>query len=153
MTNFKQSSLETSDQIYEHYQSCLKTERATLKEQSGNWRKFAFLRGCMFLASLVPLGFAATQAWGISYGWLILSGVLFFGFLVLAFFHERMSRRIRLARLLVRIHQESVSRLDRTMEDVYLPPYTVPEAIVPVSADLDLFGQQSLFQLLSLIHI
>ena len=149
MAKFEKTSFESSDEIYAHYQLSLDNERSTLVKLSGNWRKVAFLRGGMFLLSIVPLGLAARHAFGISFGWLFLSGLIFFGFLVVAFFHERMSRGIRIARLLVRMHEESVARMDRKLEGIYLPRYKMSDAIVPVSADLDLFGEQSLFQLLA----
>ena len=149
MAKFEKTSFESSDEIYAHYQSSLEKERVTLAKLSGNWRKVAFVRGGMFLLSIVPLGLAARHAMGISFGWLILSGFIFLGFLVVAFFHERMSRGIRLARLLVKMHEESVARMDRELQGIFLPRYKMTEAIVPVSADLDLFGEQSLFQLLA----
>ncbi len=149
MAEFEKSNFETSAEIYKHYQTSLESERETLARLSGSWRRVAFTRGGMFLLSIVPLFLAARSVLGFSTSWLILSGLLFFGFLVVAFLHERMSRGIRLSRLLVKMHQESLARMDRELDGVYTPVYKIPDSVVPVSADLDLFGQQSLFQLLA----
>ena len=139
---------DSSSEVISEYQSALESERQTLQKLSNKWRAFAFTRGGAFLVSLIPLLLAASTTFGVNKPWLYLSGVLFLVFLVLAFFHERMGRQIRLSRLLVNMHEESLARINRKMEGVYLPPYEMPAAVEAVSNDLDLFGEFSLYQLL-----
>ena len=131
------------------YQQEYEKRRDELAGLGSRWRTFAFLRGGLFLLTFVPLFLASQTVAGVNVPWLVLSGVIFLGFLGLAFVHERMSRRIRTSRLLVKMHKESLDRLDRDLSDVFAPKYEVPEAVLPVSFDLDLFGQQSLFRLLA----
>ena len=149
MAKFKESSFKTSTEVYEHYQSMLQNEQQTLTALSSTWRKYAFIRGIAFLVSLLPLVLVLRQTFGLFYPWLGLTAILFIGFLCLAVFHEKMSRQIRLARLQIKMHKESLSRMDRQMQGVFMPHYELPTAVVPVSGDLDLFGEQSLYQLLA----
>ena len=138
------------DAVLSEYQSALAAEEQVLRKLSNKWRAFAFTRGGSFLICFVPLLLAARSTLGVNVPWLILSGVLFLVFLVIAFLHERMGSQIRLSRLSVKMHQESVGRITRKLEGVYMPPYEVPESVEAVSNDLDLFGEFSLYQLLAI---
>lgn len=151
--NFNSNAIPTShDAVYAEYQSAFEAEQETLRQLSNRWRAFAFTRGGAFLISFVPLLLAARTALGFNVPWLVLSGVLFFVFLVIAFLHERMGRQIRLSRLSVKMHQESLSRIARKLEGVYMPEYDVPDSVEAVSNDLDLFGEFSLYQLLAIVR-
>ena len=139
----------SGDQIKAEYQSALDQERKKLTELSNRWKAFAFARGGAFLISLVPFLLAAKSVAGVNVPWLVLSGILFLIFLVIAYVHEKMSRQIRISRLMVNMHTESLARLNRELEDVYFPNYSVPSEVEAASNDLDLFGRFSLFQLLA----
>ncbi len=134
--------------VVSEYQRKLDRESEQLRSLSSRWKAFAFTRGGAFLICLVPLFFAARTLGGVNVPWLILSGVLFLVFLILAFIHERMSRQIRLSRLLVRMHEESIARIERRLDRVQTPAFAVAAEVEPVSNDLDLFGPFSLYHLL-----
>jgi len=78
------------DEVLARYEAKLETHRATVKRCDQRWSSVGFLRGGLFLACLVPLFLWITEFWEIGRPWLYLSGLLFFGFLVVAFIHEGM---------------------------------------------------------------
>ncbi|MEM9413647.1 MAG: hypothetical protein AAGA30_21245, partial [Planctomycetota bacterium] len=51
---------------------------------------------------------------------------------------------------MVQMHQESIDRIRRDLSDLNVPSYAIPKSFEPVAFDLDLFGNQSLFQLLAI---
>ncbi len=132
------------------YQSSHDSEKQTYSRHTRNWRRVAFLRGGTFLISLVPLLLALNVVGGFSVPWLVLSGLLFLMFLAIAFVHESMNRQIRISRLLMTMHHESIARINRSWEDISIPDYQIPQRIQAVANDLDLFGPQSLFKLLAI---
>lgn len=149
MNSSEASETKSLDDIHSEYQRSLDVERNRLNDLTGRWKAMAFTRGGAFLISFVPLLLAARTVFGMNTPWLVLSGVLFLAFIVIAFLHERMGRQIRLSRMLVKMHGESISRLGRNLEGVYMPDYAVPKSVESVANDLDLFGEFSLFQLLA----
>ena len=147
--NQSPESARTQSSKRNFYQQQLEKEREQLRKLGNRWRGFAVTRGCAFLLAFAPLVLAMKVVAGVTTPWFILSGLLFLGFLVLAFIHERMGRQIRISRLLVQMHSESVARIDRNLAGVVAPNYKVADECASVSYDLDLFGEQSLFQLLA----
>ncbi len=77
----------------------------------------------------------------------LLAGVAFVALLVLAAWDERLARRIALANERSEIARIQLARLDREWKNV--PEYDVlpPDSMKQASADLDLFGHASLYQL------
>lgn len=109
-----------------------------------------YLRGGMFLLSLVPIGLAVGTFLGIGTPWFYLSGLLFLVFLGVAFFHEGMSTEIRRSRHLCEMHRESIARINRDWPKIKVPDYEFPKEFTPVAFDLDLFGDSSLYKLLGI---
>lgn len=147
--NKSPETAQTQNSKRSFYQQEFEKERDCLKQLSNRWRGFAVTRGSVFLLAFVPLLLAAKTVAGVNTPWLVLSGLLFLSFFVLAFIHERMGRQIRISRLLVQMHSESLARIDRKHAGVFTPDYKVSDQCASVSYDLDLFGEQSLFQLLA----
>ncbi len=108
----------------------------------------AYLRGGLFLLTFVPLLMALYSVWGISSGWVMLAALIFLGFLVVAFLHEGMQSDLRRAKLLSLMHRESIARLKRKWTEIRVPPVDIPKRFVPISTDLDLLTDSSVYKLL-----
>jgi len=138
------------DEVLARYQSKLDTHRATVKRCDQRWSSVGYLRGGLFLLSLVPLFLCMTEFWGIGRPWLYLSGLLFLGFLAVAFVHEGMQTELRRASLLVKIYRESLARCHRQWSEIQTPDVEIEPARVALSTDLDLFTESSIFKLLGI---
>lgn len=138
------------DEVLARYEAKLKTHRATVKRCDQRWSSVGYLRGGLFLASLVPIFLCLTEFWGIGVPWLYLAGLLFLGFLVVAFFHEGMQNELRRASLLVKIYRESLARCHRDWNEIQTPDVDLEPSQVPLSTDLDLFTSSSIFKLLGI---
>lgn len=114
------------------------------------WRMVAFLRGGLFLTSVVSLFFAAASLAGFAVPWVVLASILFLAFLAVAFYHELMERQIRRSRLLMKIYSQSIARIRRDWPNVRAPECEPSPAFEPVAVDLDLFGSESLYSLLGI---
>lgn len=139
-----------TEEIREYYQQKLAKQQERLKSASSKWSMVGYLRGGMFLLSLVPLGLALGAVLDMRTPWLYLAALLFLGFLVVAFFHEGMSTAIRKSRLLCEMNRESLARMDRDWKKIKVPEYEFPDEFTPVAFDLDLFGESSLYKLLGI---
>ena len=135
----------------QEYRSAYSEQKSKNDHHVKRWRMVAFLRGGMFLGSIACLFLAAASVFGIAWGWLILSPILFLGFLGVAFYHELMEREIRVSGLLMSIFDQSVARIERNWEKVRAPACDPSPGFEPVSVDLDLFGEESLFALLGTV--
>lgn len=136
--------------VLDRYQEKLDTHRATVKRCDQRWSSVGYLRGGLFLAALVPIFFCLTEFGGIGRPWLYLSGLLFFGFLAVAFVHEGMQRELRRASLLVKIYRESLARCGRDWKEIQTPTIELERRQIPLSNDLDLFTESSIFKLLGI---
>ena len=138
------------DEVLARYEAKLETHRATVKRCDQRWSSVGYLRGGLFLASLVPLFFYMTSFGGIGQPWLYLSGLLFFGFLATAYVHEGMQTELRRASLLVKIYRESLARCHRDWKEIQTPDVELEASQIPLSTDLDLFTDSSIFKLLGI---
>lgn len=136
--------------VLDRYQAKLDTHRATVKRCDQRWSSVGYLRGGLFLMALVPIFLCLTEFWGIGRAWLYLSGLLFFGFLAVAYIHEGMQRELRRASLLVKVYRESLARCHRDWKEIQTPTIELERRQIPLSNDLDLFTESSIFKLLGI---
>ena len=140
----------TDEQVLQRYETRLAQQQTTLDNCSQRWSRFAYLRGCMFLLSLPPLLLALNQVFGVSRPWVWLSGLIFVGFLFVAFIHERMQVEMRRAALLVNMYRALIARLKRDWPGIKTTDLELPSEFRPVAVDLDLTGESSLFKLIGI---
>jgi hypothetical protein len=76
--------------------------------------------------------------------------LLFFGFLAVAYIHEGMQSELRRASLMVKIYRESLARCHRDFQEIQTPTIELEPHQVPLSNDLDLFTESSIFKLLGI---
>ena len=74
--------------IRDSYQEKLDTHRASVQRCDKRWSSVGYLRGGLFLLSVVPFFLAINEVFGIGWPWQYLSGALFLCFLVVAYIHE-----------------------------------------------------------------
>ncbi len=146
------STSQSTSEPLAYYQSECQQQQRIHGELVRRWRWVGLLRGGSFLAAVVVLILAARAVAGVSLPWLVLSGLLLLVFLFIAFVHERMSRQIRISRLLMNMHRESIARIHRDWDEISMPEYECPSSFEAVAHDLDLFGKGSLFQLLAIVR-
>ena len=104
------------------------------------------------LASVAVIFPGLQELWGYRTGWFVLSGILFFAFLAVAFFHEGLQANYRKGKLLVRMYRESIARLNRDWENIKVPDFEVPKHQIALAKDLDLIGPSSLFKLTGIVR-
>ncbi len=134
------------------YQEKLDHQTQTIADVANRWGWMAYLRGGLFLASVAVIFPGLQQLWGYQTGWFILSGILFFAFLAVAFFHEGLQANYRRGKLLSRMYRESIARLNRDWDNIKVPEFEVPKHQVALAKDLDLIGPSSLFKLIGIVR-
>ena len=137
-------------QVVDRYRQRLEQQETIVKERDDQWSRWGYLRGSLFLIFLVPLILGFNAAWGLSALWWPLAGLLFLGFLYVAFVHEGIQRDLRRARLKSRIYRESIARCERDWDKIPVPKVDVDDSVRHLSADLDLFTDSSIFKLLGI---
>ena len=139
----------TDRQVIEYYQAKLAEQQASVQQCVSRWSWMGYLRGGAFLLSLAPVILALNSVWGMTTGWWLLSGLLFCGFLFIAYLHEGMQSELRRASMLSAMHRESLARCERKWSEIRVPEIEIPKRFLPVSTDLDLLGDSSVFKLLA----
>ena len=134
------------------YREKLEQQTTILREAAQRWGWMAYLRGGLFLASLVPIFLGLGQYLGFQLPWFGLTGLLFFAFLVVAFFHEGMQAKYRVGTLLSKMYRESIARIERQWDKINVPEVKVPDHQIALAKDLDLIGPSSLFKLLGIVR-
>ncbi len=130
------------------YQARLAERRASVDRLAR--RHDAMANGRLALAGAATV--IAIGAWGAGWSWLWLAAPLL-GFGVLAFVHDRVLVALERARRAVVVYERGLARI----EDRWAGTGPTGEAFQspdhPYAADLDLFGNASLFQLLSIARL
>ena len=134
------------------YQEKLNSQTQAIADVASRWGWMAYLRGGLFLASVAVIFPGLQELWGYRTGWFVLSGILFFAFLAVAFFHEGLQANYRKGKLLVRMYRESIARLNRDWENIKVPDFEVPKHQIALAKDLDLIGPSSLFKLTGIVR-
>ena len=135
----------------EYYQRRLESLQQSFDEcsRSGDWLSKG--RGIAFFASLGLL-LMAVNAEDQATVWYWASGVLFLGFVALVTWHEAVIRRQALIEFRTKINRQQQHRRQRDWDEIRTPDAIVPAEHVALAADLNLFGNGSLFQLLCTAH-
>ncbi len=140
----------THSEVIARYQEKLDTHRASVQRCDQRWSSVGYLRGSLFLLSLVPFFLAINEVLGIGWPWMYLTGLLFLAFLVVAYIHEGMQTELKRASLLVKIYRESIARCQRDWDEIDVPEVEIERARIALSTDLDLFTNSSIFKLLGI---
>ncbi len=141
---------EPGDQPLQRYLKELEAQKEIVRLNASRWSSVGFLRGSLFLLSLVPLFLALNSVAGVSVPWVILAGICFLTFLVVAYIHEGMQLKLRIGRLKVNMNSESVARIKRDWPAIPTADIEVDSSDAATSFDLDLFGASSLFKLIGI---
>lgn len=119
--------------------------RAKSTQQFQRFRKIGFIRLAFLAVGLILLGFVVFA--GLSAWWLVFPAVVFVGL-------GRVQSRITEARLRcergVRLYEQGLARLDDRWAGTGATGYRFDDPAHPYADDLDIFGQGSLFELLSI---
>jgi len=148
MPNNNASQPETQADVLAFYETKVERQAAILKQASRRWDLFCFVRGGVFLASVVPLFLGMFGGESHSTLWFVLAGLFFLAFLATAAWHEAMAKRIRISKLLLKMDRESVARCQRDWANIKPPPVSPPKDRKAICVDLDLIGEGSLYKLL-----
>lgn len=138
----------TAREALDRYATLYERYRSELKQRSRSWGRLSYVRGSLFIASLILLGLGLGQFSGMGWPWFLLAGGAFIGFLVVAYVHEGIQSDIHRIRLMVQMYRESIARLQRRWDDIRVPAAHVPADSRAVAFDLDLIGDHSLYKLL-----
>ncbi len=139
-------------EVVAYYQSQLAEQQTAIQQCLLKWKSLSYLRGIFFLLSAALLIMGLTSLGDRSALWLSLAGVIFIGFLTVAFIHEGVRSTLTVARMLASMHRESLARLDRRWNEIEVPAVTFPDRLKAVSADLDLFTESSIYKLLGTVR-
>lgn len=133
----------------EKIQEYLKSYCQYLERQKEKDRQLSVLRLVAFLLIVggVLIGWAAHQWWG----W-VLAIVVLIGFVILIFHHAELKNHLDFLERFIRVHEQYLQRMQGTWQNL---PETGTEFLDErdyVSADLDVFGSGSLFQMICTAH-
>lgn len=140
------------DQVIKRYEERLASQQAIVDQCVQQWNRVAILRGVTFLLSLVPLGLAIAGVAGVHWPWVGLAAAIFFGFLVIAFFHEGMQTNSRRATSMASYYRESLARCRRQWKQIEVPEVEIPDDFLAVSTDLNLLDSTSVYKLLGIVR-
>ncbi len=108
------------------------------------------IRGLFFLSALICIGLWAFER--SSYWLLILGGILFCGFVAFVIIHAKVNQAVIHAQTLLDVHNRYKSREIHDFSNLPDDGNAFNAAHDDFSADLDLFGKDSLFQLICVAH-
>ena len=112
------------------------------------------VRGLLFLLALASLISRFADVGGLGHLWFWIAGGWFLVFLIVAGIHSTIELSLERDRLRLQSARQSIARVQRRWDQ--LPTNKVAAekiaAIENVARDLDLFGSESLFQLLGTVH-
>lgn len=139
---------QTFEEVVQYYRDRLKTQEEEIRVCASQWNSIGYLRGVLLLAAILLGIMAFANAYG--YGTLlyVAAGALFVAFVFVALYHEHLQTRMLRARLLSNMHRESIARCERRWKEIKVPKVEPPEWFVPISKDLDLLGDSSIYKLL-----
>ena len=136
--------------MLEYYETKLADQQEIVLRCVSRWSTVGLVRGGIFLVSLATLFMGFGTVAGIRTLWFVLAGLIFLGFLVVAYIHEGMQTNLSRARLLCTMHRESIARLKRDWSGIKDRDVELPRSFLYVSQDLDLFGPSSIYKLLGI---
>ncbi|MEM7453954.1 MAG: hypothetical protein AAF456_06310 [Planctomycetota bacterium] len=139
----------TDGEVLERYRRLQSGELEIVRQCKKQWSMVGYVRGLLFIASVVLLiaGFAHWAGIDKSV-WFVFSGLAFFSFLVVAFLHERMQSRMRDSAMKAGIFGESIAQVGRDWESIKDRTPDIPESFRATAFDLDLVGRNSLHKLI-----
>ncbi len=126
------------------YQQRLEQRQQSLTELEQRNARLATARGLVFAVGVL-LAISIFYAPGLNPGWL---GLPILGFAVLVLWHDRVIRDEQRARLCVAYYRAGLDRIDDAWMGQGVQSTDYVDAEHPYAADLDLFGEASLFELL-----
>ncbi len=132
-----------------YYRDRVAIHDAALENTQKALQWLPWARGLCFLLFLVMLavGFTAPT---LQLLWFTLAGAGLVSLLLVAARHERREREVARLRLLQRVNQWALARLNRKWSELPEPP--IPPDADTTTADLNLFGRASLMELTSTAH-
>jgi hypothetical protein len=125
------------------YAGRLDHRRAAEASLTGRYDQLAMLRGGVFLAGVAVVWAAAV---GMVSAWCILLPLA--GFVGLVVFHSRVADRLARVKRAVAYYQAALDRLDDRWSDAGATGQRYADKTHPYTADLDVFGVGSMFQLI-----
>jgi hypothetical protein len=128
-------------EVYEARREQRQAAQSQLETQDD---RLATMRGAVFLAMLVLLAFTVFGE-DVAAAWLIVPSVIFIGLVVV---HGRVARNLDRAKRAVAFYDRALERLADRWRGVGVSGNRYMDGDHPYSADLDIFGNGSLFQLL-----
>jgi hypothetical protein len=141
---------QTHEDVIARYEEKLAAQQESVARCDRRWSGVGWLRGIMFLLSLAPIILVVNQVFGYTVEWFYLCGLIFFGFLVVAYIHEGIQAELRRASLKANMYKESLARCHRQWDKIKMPSVEVEPEFRPISNDLDLFTESSIFKLLGI---
>ena len=141
-----------SDESGCRYSKIQREAETLIRQQGFQWSLMAYPRGALFLLAIACVVCAFAQVGGLFQVWFWLAGLLFVGFLVIAAYHTNLELAMDSARRRLRYAKRSIARKERDWQN--LPKSNVEpfDGFENVAKDLDLFGQESLFQLTGTVY-
>lgn len=148
------SSNETkkNDSPLEYYRSICKQCEETIREAGKKWTLLSYVRGVLFLVALIFFACRFIDVWQLGNYWYWAAGVAFLVFLSIAAVHANIENYLDRTKLRLRGMRHSVSRCLRDWGDLPESNVKPPASFASVATDLDLFGNESLYQLVGTAH-
>ena len=125
------------------YTERLAARRATLEVL--NKKDSAISSGRLWSAVAGVVGYFVLANYGLQYYWIPIPAILFF---ILLIFHSRVRQQIRPLIRAIQYYEQCQARIDSQWAGKGNPGAEYMDSAHPYSADLDLFGSGSLFELL-----
>ena len=136
----------------QRYQQISKERQETIRSLGRYWNLLSYIRGGLFLLSVVIVVLGFLYVFGVRDPWFWLGGLLFLGFLVVAAIHSNIEIALNSARIKLHSAKRSISRIQRDWNSLPSSETSPPDHVKNVSKDLDLFGNESLFQLIGTVY-
>ena len=103
----------THKEVVASYREKLQKQQAIVDQCNRQWSKFAYARGGVLILFLIVLFLAFNGAWEPSRVPYFVAGLVFAVFTVVAWKVEKLESSLRRARLIAKMHRESIARCSR----------------------------------------
>lgn len=134
-----------------YYEANISTCEATVRELDHSRQNASRLRIVVVGVWLVLLALAWNAVLSTTIAW-VLAALAFVALIVFAGWESKLTHQIAVTNARADVAKGQVARLDRDWDNIPAFDMVAPAEISQVSADLDLFGRASLYQLLCRAH-
>ncbi len=141
-----------TDLSINRYEQICVNNKQIIDSLGRRWSILSYVRGGLFLLSIAIVAMGFMYVLDVRDPWFWLGGLIFIVFLAVAAVHSNIEIALESARIKLHAAKRSIWRLQRDWASLPDSDIPAPKKFENVSKDLDLFGNESLCQLIGTVY-